>query len=178
MACAPSASWQACQFGLRAKRPTATGRESSSDYRIRISRRTHDCQSIVGFLFAGRFSSKNSIYRGKNMKTQRNKMAARFAPKTRSRMRPLTPVPYRGTFDTELHQLQARLLREQSALLTNSDHGLMVRGAANEATALAATTPYPLLLLPGLFEEKVEAAQRYLERQARIRKRSANLLEV
>ena len=60
--------------------------------------------------------------------------------------------------------------------MTNPDLRLLVRGAAHEATALAATTLYPLLLLPGLFEEKVEVARRYLERQARIRKRSAKLL--
>ena len=89
----------------------------------------------------------------------------------------MNSVPFRDTLNTELHELQARLVIEQSTLTTNPDFNRLLRGAANEAIALAAITHYPLLLLPGLFEEKVEAARRYLERQARIRKRSAELLE-
>jgi hypothetical protein len=111
------------------------------------------------------------------MKTKRNETVARRALKTRSRMRPMNSVPFRDMLNTELHELQARLLIEQSTLIMNPDFNRLLRGAANEAIALAATTHYPLLLLPGLFEEKVEVARRYLERQARIRKRSAELLE-
>jgi hypothetical protein len=111
------------------------------------------------------------------MKTKRNETLARRALKTRSRMKPMNSVPSRDRMNDELHELQKRLLIDQSILITNPDFIHLLRGAANEAIALAATTHYPLLLLPGLFEEKVEAARRYLERQARIWKRSAELLE-
>jgi hypothetical protein len=53
-----------------------------------------------------------------------------------------------------------------------------VRRAANEAVALAWVTPYPLLTFPGLFEEKLETALHYAERQNSVRERSAELVIV
>jgi hypothetical protein len=51
-----------------------------------------------------------------------------------------------------------------------------VRHAMNDALALAWTTPYPLLVLPVLLEEKLAAARRYSERQQLVRCRSLELL--
>ena len=53
-----------------------------------------------------------------------------------------------------------------------------MRRAANEAAALAWATLYPLLVFPVLFEEKIEAALRQAERQARILESSRELLSV
>jgi hypothetical protein len=53
-----------------------------------------------------------------------------------------------------------------------------LRRAANDAAALAWATLYPLLVFPVLFEEKIAAALRQAERQARIFKRSRELLAV
>jgi hypothetical protein len=48
--------------------------------------------------------------------------------------------------------------------------------ATNEALALAWTTPYPLLVLPVLLEEKLTAARRYCEHQQIVRFRSLAIL--
>jgi hypothetical protein len=53
----------------------------------------------------------------------------------------------------------------------------IVRHAANDALALAWTTPYPLLFLPVLLEEKLAAARRYSERQQFVRCWSLELVE-
>lgn len=44
-----------------------------------------------------------------------------------------------------------------------------LRLAANEAAALAWTTPYPLLMFPCLFEEKTQAVREQFKRQEQIR---------
>ena len=51
-----------------------------------------------------------------------------------------------------------------------------LRRAANEAAALAWVTFYPLLVFPALFEEKIAAALRHAERQARIYATSRDLV--
>jgi hypothetical protein len=53
-----------------------------------------------------------------------------------------------------------------------------LRRAVNEAVALAWVTPYPLLVFPGLLDEKVEAALLQAARQENIRQRSLELLNV
>jgi hypothetical protein len=46
----------------------------------------------------------------------------------------------------------------------------LLRQAANDAAAVAWTAPYPLLVLPELFREKVAAARRYGAKQASLRR--------
>ena len=58
---------------------------------------------------------------------------------------------------------------------TLSLHG-QVKQAANEAAGLAWTTPFPLLVFPTLFIEKVERARKQDERARRIKAKSADLL--
>jgi hypothetical protein len=83
---------------------------------------------------------------------------------------PLTPdAESRRRRDVELERLKERLLREH---LCRADHPAVrnqLRRAAREAAALAWTTPYALLVFPGLLEEKLSAARRYVERQAQLR---------
>ena len=50
--------------------------------------------------------------------------------------------------------------------------------AGNEAAAIAWTTPYPLLVLPSLLEEKTAEIQEQTSRQREVRRASAALLEV
>ena len=45
-----------------------------------------------------------------------------------------------------------------------------------EATAVAWMTPFPLLFLPVLFQEKVAAAQQHFERAQSVRVRSRKIL--
>ena len=55
---------------------------------------------------------------------------------------------------------------------------VLIRRAANEASAIAWTTPFPLLVLPTLLEEKVRRARRQAEHQKAVFKRSRRLLEI
>jgi hypothetical protein len=51
-----------------------------------------------------------------------------------------------------------------------------MKQAANEAAGLAWTTPFPLLVFPTLFTEKLDGAKRQVERARRIKAKSADLL--
>lgn len=112
------------------------------------------------------------------MKTNYRRVPTRFGPDTRFEVKPVPPAPFRAVEETELERLKNRLL---AAILTDLAEPALnpcVRRAANEAAALAWVTPYPLLTFPGLFEEKVETALLYAERQNDVRARSAELILV
>ena len=68
-----------------------------------------------------------------------------------------------------LNRLKESLL--ETALPDDSDRGRLrlFRLAAGEAEALASLTPFPLLVLPELLHEKLEATQRYVARQTSFR---------
>jgi hypothetical protein len=104
-------------------------------------------------------------------------MTTRFEPETRFEVTPVPAVPFRGTQETELDRLKARLLREWLRQTPDEQLCAPLRRAANEAAALAWFTPYPLLFFPGLFEEKASVALRQGARQQCIRNRSQSLLE-
>ncbi|MGD1086139.1 MAG: hypothetical protein ABSA47_15500 [Verrucomicrobiota bacterium] len=110
------------------------------------------------------------------MKRQ-NKVETWFQPETRFDVTPVPAVPFRGTQETELDRLKARLLRELLDQTVDPQLYAPLRRAANEAAALAWFTPFPLLLFPALLEEKARAARQQGARQRRIRIRSQNLLE-
>jgi hypothetical protein len=108
---------------------------------------------------------------------KRNKVATWFEPETRFEVAPVPAVPFRGTQETELDRLKARLLRQWLEQTTDMRHYAPLRRAANEAAALAWFTPFPLLFFPALLEEKARAALRQGARQRCIRHRSEALLE-
>jgi hypothetical protein len=101
-----------------------------------------------------------------------------FGPETRFELRPGPPAPFRATRENELERLKARLLASLLTDLGNPRHNVYARRAANEASALAWVTPYPLLVFPALFEEKLTLALLQAERQKAIRQRSLELLAV
>lgn len=105
---------------------------------------------------------------------------------TRMRSNPLRLRPYRrgipgspvhGCRDTAncsdllKRRLTTRLAFESGQNLP--DH--VVKRAATDAEALAWSTPYPLLFLPALMEEKVEGARLWLSRQREILERQKAL---
>jgi hypothetical protein len=104
-------------------------------------------------------------------------MPAWFEPETHFEVAPIPPVPFRGTQETELDRLKARLLRELLQQTPDAQFNAPLRRAANEAAGLAWFTPFPLLFFPALLEEKARAALRQRARQRRIRDRSKNLLD-
>ncbi len=97
----------------------------------------------------------------------------RFAPETQFEV---PALPFRAVQTTELEELKARLLRQLLAQVTDPAQNILLRRAANEAAALVWLTPCPLLLFPELLQEKARAARVQGGRQARIRRRSQNLM--
>jgi len=112
------------------------------------------------------------------MKTDYRVVPTRFGADTRFEVTPARPAPFRATQETELERLKNRLLTLFLADLTDPGLNSHVRFAANEAAALAWVTPYPLLVFPGLFEEKTHFALLHAERQEMVRRRSLQLLAV
>ncbi len=99
-----------------------------------------------------------------------------FEPEDRFDVAPIATAPFRGTQEAELEQFKFRLLR--LALDTTPEPGLHLplRRAANEAAGVAWLTPFPLLVLPVLFDEKMAVARRQFERAQKVRTRSRRLL--
>jgi hypothetical protein len=111
------------------------------------------------------------------MNTKRTTLRTRFAPETRYEVAPIPAAPFRATRDTELEQLKQRLLRTELDAVTVVDLYAPLRRAANDAAALAWTTPFPLLFFPTLFEEKSAVARRQAVRQQKVRARSREILD-
>lgn len=109
------------------------------------------------------------------MKTKR-KLAARFAPEARFKVRPAPVAPFRTTRENELERLKNELLWEKLEEAVGADMNARLRRAANDAAALAWTTNVPLLVFPALFDEKAYLAFRQAARQECIRERSRELL--
>jgi hypothetical protein len=112
------------------------------------------------------------------MKMNYKTVPTRFGPETRFELRPGPPAPFRVTEENELERLKSRLLASRVRELSNPLHNAYARRAANEASALAWVTPYPLLVFPALFDEKLTLALLQAERQTAIRQRSLELLAV
>jgi hypothetical protein len=105
-----------------------------------------------------------------------NKIAlpAEFGADTRFELRPT--APFNGTPEEEaFERLKTRLLATRLEE-SGAEWETPLRDAAGEAAALAWTTPIALLVFPALFEEKAATAILQTRRQARILKRSRELL--
>ena len=102
------------------------------------------------------------------MKPKNARLFAEFAPETRFELRPAPPAPFRATQEHDFEQLKDRLLAEKLFLAKTPELYATLRRAANEAAALAWSAFCPLLLFPGLFEEKVAELTRQQKRQRRI----------
>ena len=112
------------------------------------------------------------------MNTNYRVVPARFGPETRFEVKPAPPADLRARQEAELERLKDRLLLGFLAEIEEPMLNTYVRRAATEAAALAWVTPYPLLVFPGLFEEKARGALLQAERQEIVRQRSLELLNV
>jgi hypothetical protein len=111
------------------------------------------------------------------MNTRNNNVPTEFGPNTRFALPVLPATPtYRSAVENELERLKEQLLAAELARTINLDANVLLRRAANEAVALVWLTPFPLLLLPALFEEKARTARLSANRQSLIRDRSSELL--
>jgi hypothetical protein len=110
--------------------------------------------------------------KGTTMKTttnlRRNPLPVHFAANTRFSVA-LPAVPARGAVELKLDQFKHRLLAEVLEDKRWQAIERDTRRAADEAAALAWITPFPLLVLPILMEEKVKTVRLRALRQARIR---------
>lgn len=105
--------------------------------------------------------------------TERNdrkrRVPARFGRDARFTV-PVAPAAnFRVSEPAEFEKLKDTLLQEHLRAETKPEAFAAVRRAANDAAALAWAASFPLLLLPELFREKVEAARRYAGKQASLR---------
>ena len=110
------------------------------------------------------------------MKTKDNCFPTEFGVAMRFEPPVLAAGTFRRAVEAELDQLKNRLLARELEHTTTLEQNVGLRRAANDAAALVWLTPYPLLLLPVLFEEKARAARIKTGRQALIRERSNELL--
>ena len=93
------------------------------------------------------------------------RVPTRFGRETRFKLRPKFTATRRGEAETKLDELTARLLNPVLETTIDASLRKQMRLAANEAAALAWSTPYPLLVLPVLFQEKTAGVREYAVRQ-------------
>jgi hypothetical protein len=79
-------------------------------------------------------------------------------------------TPVRGAAEAELDRFRDRLLLRLLQQSSSAELDAALRHAANEAAALSWMTPFPLLFLPALVEEKAQSVLRHAARQARIKR--------
>jgi len=72
----------------------------------------------------------------------------------------------------ELDELKRCLLFEHTRVVSDSEVQTRLRRAADDAASIAWATPYPLLVLPTLLDEKLSEARRKAEMQRSIYVRS------
>ncbi|MBI4661205.1 MAG: hypothetical protein HY735_20475 [Verrucomicrobia bacterium] len=108
------------------------------------------------------------------MKTQSKRISrnrrlfAQFGPDVEFDLTPSPAIVPSETVRIRFQELQERLVRDSLSGTQNP----VVRGglqiAAHEAAALAWTTPYPLLVMPILFQEKARSFRLRLAKQHRV----------
>ena len=111
----------------------------------------------------------------KNAITQR--VPTRFGRETRFQLTPKVNSITRDQARSVFHELKTRLLRPILNEAAGASMRKQLRLAANEAAAVAWTTPFPLLALPLLLEEKTSEVQQYMVRQERLQDWGRVLLE-
>jgi hypothetical protein len=109
------------------------------------------------------------------MRTNARKVPTQFEAETAFAV-PVPAVPSRGMMERELEALKDRVWRELRQELPNPEFHAPLRRAVNEAAALAWLTPYPLLFLPLLAEEKARREQQLIVRQREIRDRTVSFM--
>jgi hypothetical protein len=125
---------------------------------------------VAGFFLTR--GDEHSQKKGRTMNTTYRNLRTRFTVPARFEVPVLPAAPFRGLVENDLDRLKERLLARELQTADGLEVIVRLRRAANDAAALAWLTPYPLLLLPSLFEEMAWEARRKAGRQARIRQQS------
>jgi len=100
-----------------------------------------------------------------------------FGPETRFEVRP-GGMPLRAEQSAAFAHVKDRLVDSALSDLWEEPVAGQVKSLANEAEALAWVTPYPVLMFPALFEEKLALALRRARRQEQVRAETRELLAV
>jgi hypothetical protein len=106
------------------------------------------------------------------------RVPTRFDPDIRFVLTPRFPPRTHDPIQTTFEDLKTRLLQPVLNHTLNPDLRRQLRLAANEAAAVAWTTPFPLLFLPALLEEKTAEVHRHALRQVEVEETTQALLEV
>ena len=85
---------------------------------------------------------------------------------------PVPAAPLRGAPERELENAKTRLLNQLLQEETYAQLQRPIRHAANEAAALAWMTPFPLLLLPMLIQEKAQLVRQQARHQNEVYRRT------
>ncbi len=112
------------------------------------------------------------------MNIKHRRVRTNFGPDTKFEIKPAPPAPFRALQENAFERLKDELLTGHLEDVWAAEFNSHVRRAANEAAALAWVTPYPSLVFPVLFEEKIDTALARAERQKEILQRSRELLAV
>jgi hypothetical protein len=128
-----------------------TSNQTKIDFQI-----TRDCQSIAGFLLLSK-PSRSGWRERLIMNANYRKVVTDFGPETRFTVTPFPAAPFRATVETAFERLKNQLLLERLKQLADPKLNSQVRRIANEAAELAWVTAYPLLVFPGLFQEKTDS---------------------
>ncbi len=102
------------------------------------------------------------------MNQNKTKLSAEFRPETRFELHPAAGVAFRAILPGLFEKLKDDLLAEKLFFAQTVAWHVPLRRAANEAAALAWSHPFPLLVLPELFAEKVAETTQHLARQEKI----------
>ena len=111
------------------------------------------------------------------MKIRYEKLKSRFEPDPRVGLDHEIIVPSKERLDARLEAFKNRLLKRFLDEAPAVAFRAPLRRAANEAAALVWLTPYPLLLLPALMEEKARIACEQATLQKQIKLRSQEMIE-
>ncbi len=112
----------------------------------------------------------------KNATCQR--VPTQFGPDVEFEVTPVPRAEARSMLNAELQKLLDELVEQLLRQTHDPDLRSRLQQAASDAAALVWSTPFPLLLMPVLLEEKAQAARVKLERQDRIERRSREILEM
>jgi hypothetical protein len=105
------------------------------------------------------------------------KMPARFDPEIEFELRPRFQPLVIDSDNRRFERLKARLLRPVLRQTSNEALRRNLTLAANEAAAVAWTTPFPLLVLPVLLAEKTDEICQHAVRQEQVHEASHLLAE-
>ncbi len=112
------------------------------------------------------------------MKTRIQPVRPRFSRETRFEVRPTFAPVASQDMQRTFEQLKARLLKPVLHKTADPDLRRQLSLAANEAAAVAWTTPYPLLVLPMLLQEKAAEVHQYTLRQEQVQWASEGLFDL